>query len=292
MQVDMDLLNDLKNILQQEMESLGYSVKADEDYYSVTLQYYNIPWRKLSSVVRVCLLSDKLQASGLLGQYRDAVDRMIAASQAGQDLTPFMSSRINKPRFNDLLWNDWGITHFHLGNQNSDGTISRTSDLLFVFPTETHLHLIDIRTHESFEEFEFVEILHRNWPQAIAHYKEVLASNVQPKPKTELFQIARNANVKFSLPIEVSDGTVYHPPGGGYMTSGVSIQVVRQAHRRLNILGSLCRQIEENSLSIAQTIEEATGIQLAHLRLSLKHDGQRYMILEEQTNCAIWSGEL
>lgn len=57
----------------------------------------------------------------------------------GDDVTPHLSSNILNDTYEDYLLNDWGIHHFHLGQNISDGFAGRTGPLLFALITNSNV---------------------------------------------------------------------------------------------------------------------------------------------------------
>ena len=51
----------------------------------------------------------------------------------GESVVPSLSRKIRDLSYNDLLFDDWGIHHFHLGtNIEGDGFVNRTGPLLYI----------------------------------------------------------------------------------------------------------------------------------------------------------------
>jgi hypothetical protein len=126
--------------------------------------------------------------------------------------------------FNDSLLNDWDIHHFHLGTvSDQSGFIQRTGPLLFARVTDTHFYLIDVPHHGDWTQQRLVEIMHNNWPDSLSDHCIPGALGLEYRPSDDDIRDLRRAGV--DIAIQVSDGTVYHSMGGGYTTSGLSVDV-------------------------------------------------------------------
>jgi hypothetical protein len=64
-----------------------------------------------------------------------AIDRIATELRIGGDLSPWLSGSIHKKKADpkaDLMFNDWQVNHFHLGEVFiTPDTIQRSGDLLF-----------------------------------------------------------------------------------------------------------------------------------------------------------------
>ncbi|WP_165682119.1 hypothetical protein [Metapseudomonas otitidis] len=147
--------------------------------------------------------------------------------EKGDDLRPHLSrghlSHANK----DPLLDDWGVHHFHLGQAPSPRNpqlVERTGPLVFAYLSRDVFYAIGIYGHcpVPWSKQELVEILHRNWPEAIAHYRvldipgEVLTEEARTRTR-------KRGALSFTT---MSDGTVYLPLSGGVTHSGQAIHSV------------------------------------------------------------------
>jgi hypothetical protein len=154
--------------------------------------------------------------------------------------------------FDDMLLNDWGLHHLHLGTTlESDGFMTRTGPVLFVRFTDTIAYLVAILPHGAWTRQELVLILHRNWPEAISRFHLKGLAGVEPQVSDDEVRQLRKAGVLVFL--EIEPGVVYAPIGGGYSTLRTSINVVTDYDR---IVSSL-RRYEDKVRELAPRFEAA-----------------------------------
>jgi hypothetical protein len=230
-----------------------------ERIFWICVKYYSARKRKISKARRTVLRSPELNAMVLTADQESALNRIEADSKAGADLTPYLSTQITRLSNNDALLNDWGIHHLHLGAPALP-FVKRTGPVLFVRVHQMTLLFLTILDHspgcEPWIEEELIEIIHRNWPEVIARYRPpgvVAGSARSPGSRSKM----REAGL--TVLTMTKDGTIYVPPGGGYMQSGDSTDAVRLANRLLTHITELGRQCVDGEDSVNQSIRQAGG---------------------------------
>lgn len=174
-----------------------------------------------------------------------------SAVKSGKELKPFLSTLTKHLSEKDLLINDWGIHHFHLGMElRKDGYSKRTGPLIFAKVMPDTIYFIQILPHGSWYKADLIEIIHNNWPDLIAHYKCTLSSlYFTEKQKENLRDKHANAT------ISTQDGTTYLPPGGGFVGSGLNIQDVILTDNILNRITLLEKEIKKNKIVICKKLK-------------------------------------
>ncbi len=163
---------------------------------------------------------------------------------AGDDVTPYLSKMLLKSDYEDSLLNDWGIHHFHLGkNVDSSGFINRTGPLLFVFATPTDACCIGVFSHGVWSDQELVRILHRNWPAAISTFRLNGVLGLSQISSNQDIAELRKAGCQ--TVVEVEQGIVYAPTGGGYSTAGTSIAATLHSDYYLQLIESMETHVRE-----------------------------------------------
>lgn len=222
--------------------------------------------RRAYSVVRSAALNsnplglDPKYAAGLL-----EIERKLSSSE---DLTPHLSrgilnSFVSPPNRSpnlaqrgdlDLLLNDWGLHHLHLGTQiESDGFVERTGPLLFAAIIGQQAYLIDIKPHGAWVDTELIATSVREWPHAhiALEMKGVLGLSYYPTDGER--KKLRQAGI--NCPIEV-DGKFYLPRMG-LSTAGTSLQAVRKSDRLRATVQDFCRRWETNPGEILDSVRSA-----------------------------------
>ncbi len=218
--ISIDILRDLVSIFRQELTTFGYkksdvdSIVGDDELIRV---YYGVQRRLVSPVPRNLHSSKSLACPPEHASILASLERMI---ENGDNITPYLSTKIKTLNYNDLLLNDWGVHHLHLGaNIKSDGFAERTGALLYCYFEEKNAYLINIFDHNDFTAQILIQTVHNNWPEILSG---VQINGVKGDKLTdEQIRTLRNNNLNYAL--EMEDGKVYVPPGGGITCSGSNI---------------------------------------------------------------------
>lgn len=209
----------------------GYAPDTNAADQDIEFQFLNVFRRLVEPVPRTVN-----EAAGLACpvQHQAGYDAIKDKMAKGHDLRPHLSRRLADLNYHDPLLNEWAVHHLHLGTAlEADGFINRTGALLFVKFTPEAAYCLHFGNHGSFSDIQLFEVIHQNWPQLIARWKPVGVVGLAQPISNEDRKKLRRANI--NSPIQVSDGTVYLPPGG-MATSGLSIDVVRIADRNRQLV--------------------------------------------------------
>jgi len=281
--VGANFLEDLRIAIIEEMKHRGFSIrkKKQNSIDEVSRIYFNLlkrlPKAKPRQVHRSRELTDKILTDALATVLNTIAD----FSQRGNSLQPFLHRLLEHSDFNDRLLNDWGVLHFHLGGvtPESDGYVSRSNDLLFAFVTDTDFYMLDIMSHPpldrlppaststSWAAHELIEVLHRNWPAVIARYR------VPDEGMGHLLSDAERADMRAGGVVactKLADGTVYFPPGGGYMTTGLSKNVLVESDKLLDYMQTLERDMRSRAEDYIDVIVNSTGKSFNRLNYRLR----------------------
>lgn len=245
--IEIDLYRDWVAHLRNELSGFGYSLDSYEDE-EVVHTFLNLLKRLVSPVPRRVLKSREFQCPEDLRQGLSDVERIITQGQA---LTPYLSRLIRRPDYDDPLLNHWGIHHIHLGTvMESDGFIKRTGPVLFCRFDEANAYLISVLPHGSWAKQEMVGVLHRNWSDSIKQFRLNGVNGLARPVSDQDVQTLRKRSVNSM--VEIEEGVVYVPMGGGFATSGISVDVVRHADYCRGRLSSMQQSVIDNIAEIAK----------------------------------------
>lgn len=189
---------------------------------------------------------------------RLGLDNLVDNIQLGKDLTPHLSRQIKNLNTVDGLLNDWGIHHLHLGIEiETDGFAKRRGELLYVFFNDTDAYLIQIMDHHSFSKKELLRILHKNWPSLIDRYLLKGITSFSPNPTDNEIRELRDAGI--TALIQIEEGAVYAPAGGGINSAGTSTRAIMVSDRYYNQINLYEQHIKENFYLYLRKIKEAIG---------------------------------
>jgi hypothetical protein len=267
MHVEANFLEDLRVALVARLRRAMFKVSNKVTVEAACAAYFNLQKRYIPRGARLVLRSRKIASAPYPKWISAALGRIAAISDGGGDLNPYQSDTLRKPTLNDALLNDWGIHHLHLGEPNSSGYFTtRTSELLYVLVGSEHLYFIDVRHHgASFTDKELLEIVHQDWPEAIASYRAPGASRVSLTDDQRRRLRKKNAQTL----VEMSDGTVYIGPGGGMMADGSSFEVRLRADRLMGAVHGQQELYVREASAIRNALLAQRNVNLDRLKLRL-----------------------
>ena len=256
-------------------------------------RYLNLRRRLVSPGPRTVLLAHEFTCPPDLAGDFELVRRKI---EVGEDLRPHLSRGFMNLDSHDMLLNDWGIHHLHLGTEmEPDGFVTRTGPVLFVRFAATAAYLLSVHEHGSWARQDFVRVLHRNWPDSISMWRLRgvlgLATEVTDEDISKLRSIKipgeKKKRAAVSTFVEVEPGVVYAPIGGGYSTAQTSIVVVRDCDRLLDALQGYEDAVRDR---IPAFLNEAQsqGLPIGdELSFKLRKVGNHVVAIEENTKAVL-----
>ena len=212
MKMIIDLKKDLNNIFKCLFIENGFKIDGvkDDDF---VLAYLNFFRRRVSSGKRVMYLSDCFKCPDSLCK---AWRKFRCCVEDGNDIAIYQSKQIVDLTKKDILLNDWGIYHFHLGEELDKGWIKRTDELVFAIVKPDAFYTIGIFKHGDWTNKDLLEIVHRNWPELLKRFR-CRSLNVESLDNDKM-KILRKKGYNFFVRME--DGTSYSPPGYGHVATG------------------------------------------------------------------------
>ena len=224
----LDFIRDWHQHVVAELARLGYAVDATESIEALTYKYYNVARRRILSQPRQIF---EARVFVCPQQHGGGYAALKAKIIAGDDINPNLSKRLLSAEYEDLLLNDWGIHHFHLGDTKVRGFVERTGPLLFAYVAQDAVYCIAVRDHQAFSEKALLAILHENWPDVLARFRMRGVISVDVEYTDAERAVLRNAGIQTL--VQVVPGVVYYAPGGGYTSAGTSLAAQMWTNRRL-----------------------------------------------------------
>ncbi len=272
--VEADFLRDLKEGLLLLLRARGWDVSNDLDVNEIAYQFYNANICRIDQRPRRVLWSSALSGrTDLSPSIVLALHRIAAHSVAGDDLLPFLSTRLRRARTADHLLFDWGIYHLHLDIPNDErpapeGFAWRTSELLFVLVSEDTLYFVDVKDHDSFEDEALLECVLESWPDLLEPYRVRATLYVGESRMTAAERKAARAG-GVTMFVQLSDGLLYRPMGGGVRTDKTGSSARDAASSLQDKALRLQQRVHAERAAIRSQVRARTGIDLATLPLKL-----------------------
>lgn len=266
MKTTLDLRGNWRDLLRDKLRAVGYDDVDTIPEDKIEFAYFNLLRRLPTPSPRRVHVAPTLSCPD---HVRTGYDAVVGKMKQGDNLRPHLSTLLAKLDFNDALLNDWGILHLHLGtapHPSKSGFLSRTSELLYAYFVGEDVYLLDVRDHGSFADKELLEVLSTAWPHLTETSKltSVLPSGFDPTP--DELKTLRSKGI--NMPLNMG-GAVHVGPGGGYATSGMSLQVVREADRWASSICDAERLLREQKSDLEDGYRSAGQDPPDELKLSL-----------------------
>ena len=165
--IQMDLFHDYCDMARHRLRTAGYADVLGESDDDALRRFLNILHRRVPVARRK---THKTNAMSVPVDQQAGFDQLIMTSESGGDLRSYQSTLLQRPAFSDLMLNDWGFQHFHMGvgpHPKIAGFQERTGPLVFAIVTDTDLYCIAIGDHNSFEDRKLLDIVHEEWPDLL-----------------------------------------------------------------------------------------------------------------------------
>jgi len=233
-----DFERDLYDIYKSKLLNTGLEFKDDfaKDTFGLLVQYFNFRKRVIDQRKR------KIHYSSIFNcpyEYEETLEEIEHRLREGKSTFRYLSTNIKKLEYNDLMLNDWGIYHFHLGDdalKSDPKFIKRTGPLLYLRIDDSNAYFINIMEHKEWENIDILKLLHSNWPESISEFRTDRICDVCGDfSKKGIINLRRKKGTSL---YPMGDGTVYAFVGGGYMSSGHSIEVINLAEYVLEVAGT------------------------------------------------------
>lgn len=254
------LQDKVMNYITNELASKNFNINTNQSYDNYLFDYVNFvnkthfidkKWNIIESPSLNCPSNVKNGFELLKDNLRNGIN-----------IASYLSKGYLKP-YDDMLLNDWGIHHFHLGeSMEKDGFIKRTDELAFVIFNDDNAYIIAIQKHGNWANQKFIEEIDKNWPNIIEHSLAKNAESLSFSPTNEMQEQFRKLGL--ISPIQLSNGKIYLPIGGGYNINGSGMfvnfsmtNIYRNIHNYANIVEK--ENLDINKVKLSKMIFECSS---------------------------------
>ena len=261
--IEMDLCEDYSEMVQSWMKEHG--VQSDKSGEDLWYDFFNLQKKSVRPQKRTVHYSKEFACPP---EVELGLKLLVQKFDNGEDVSQHLSKDAASPSEFDGLLYDWGIYHFHLGKtiDHQTGRIERTGPVLFAKIDNENVYCINVYSHgknvqQPWAKQDLLKIIHNNWPQTIAKWKLPDGIELCPEsitlPSDSQYAFLRRSGI--STAIFVDKGIAYISPGGGYMSTGHSQEIVLYCQRVHNTLKHCELHIGNSITSLVKQIEEITG---------------------------------
>ena len=274
----LDFVSDWVEFMRLRLESAGYELPADVSPGKLPLLYFSACQRGVAQRRRRVQRPRHFNCPAVL---KAGLSEFTECAERGGSLNRYQSRRITLADKKDLLLFDWGIHHFHLGTERlkkDPRFVARTNDLLFARVTEDTVYILGIAAHGNWARKCLIEIIHTNWPETIVMHR-VSATGLERK-LTDADHHALQKGGGYVM-VELTDGTIYAPPGGGTTSSRDSIRAVRARDRTLAEIKQIEKQAAARVDDWLMQVRQAGHVPADPPRFRLVIQEPRFYALDE-----------
>jgi hypothetical protein len=281
---ELDLYQDWSDALVARLVTAGFTVPPTLNSRECALAYFNVLYRAIPVRPRRFQYPAGFQCPAV---HFNGLQLLETASQAGDNLMPWQSKTVVNAGFIDELYFDWGIQHFHLGehaDHNDPRFVARSAQVLLGIVHDDDVYCIDVREHGPkrpmlWVERDLLEIVERSWPDLIRPWLTT-GRNLFPPYDEEEYNRLRRAGI-FQM-VELRNGNIYAPPGGGMTTGKVGLNVLRLHDYHARNLGVLYQRIGEQRERIEADLRNA-GARGSTFGLCLRDAPDAWELVEPQS---------
>jgi hypothetical protein len=266
----MNFFQSLASILRSELNGKGYRIPAGWGDSEIAEGYVNLVRRQVPASPRQVHKTIELHCPP---EVTVGFAELVRKIEAGEPLKPHQSRTLKKPSYNDGLFTDWGIQHFHLGTVvQSDGFVERTGPVLFGLCKGQNFYAIQIYEHGAWAKPEVVQLVRSNWPDVTAPFELKGVKPIMPELGEQEIADFRKAGV---MHIVQADGVFVYPMGGGVVSTGDSAKMVEDVSN----LRANCRELEVLAQNMLKSDPTLAGVKEADL--ALKRSGKILVVSDQ-----------
>jgi hypothetical protein len=279
--VEIDLVHDWNEFLISQFKRFPF---LDESEYlnipvdKLSILYFNWFYRLIQPVKRKVHYSKEFICPANL---KAGLKEVVRKIQSGHELIAHQSRNLKKLKFNDGLFNDWGLQHLHLGTEiEEDGFVTRNGDVLYILFDNENAYLIQVMDHKSFSKLELMRIVHRNWPETISKHRAVGFDSLAYEITDNDVHLSRKEGSNIFIEV---DGIIYFPTGGGITSSKKSVSALRHSDFYFFRVKNIEKKIKTNLNQYVQDAIETLGYRPKIMQFKLRiHDDNAYVVVSRE----------
>jgi hypothetical protein len=260
---------DLRTLITADFRSVSIP-----DLHAAFLNWLHYKARRVPALPRAVYMSTEV--TSLLPTYA-AISKIAFALRNGFEVEHWLSDAKTR-RANhaaDLMFNDWQISHFHLGDFfQTPSVVRRTGPLLFAHISAAEATLLDVQLHGAWTSTVLLEILLRTNPRALEKYE---AKGITPSQLTdEQYKNLRANGANAAIAV---NGRAFMP-GMGLMSSRHSMRLVLYADHLRRWVQDLSTKFQADQVptELKAAIYRSLGVPV---RMGVIYSGGALLIIDK-----------
>lgn len=288
--INLNLIDQFNLFLKSRLEEMG--VTEGFKLEDACFQYLNLKQRLVDPLPRKVHFSKQFDCPSNL---KEGLNLIKVKIEKGEDITPHLSGKFKDLNYQDMMLNDWGIHHLHLGTKLDEktGLVKRTGPILYVKFDNDNAYFIQVMKHGEWANDEIIKIIHTNWPESIKDYR-LRSISIPEEHNLTKKQRAKFRDAGITTVVKVTKDIIYAPLGGGYVSSGHSLNNVRQCDSAKNNLNIMEQNVRDNFSRYEAAILEHTGYNGNRFDfiLEISDMDNKVHITEKNSGARIYLGKL
>ncbi len=208
--------------------------------------------------------------------------------RSGGDITPYFNRAASDLSKYDDLFSDWGILHFHLGDDFIQGEhlVKRGDPVLFAYLHHDTVYFIDIYKHGHWTDFGVIQTMYDNWPEIIEPFIIPGAvSLTYDVTSSDLGELRKCGVVTFfTIKGENNNNICLMPPGWGLNAARGSTRDTREYMNACNKLSLVQLDLISKEKQIELDMKSKGIIQIQEISLELIRFNQNNLYLFDSTH--------
>ncbi len=260
MSLKLDLRGDFYKCVENEVQRLkadGFKFSSKEKDVSYIAEFYNLIERIPVPRPRKILKAKTFSCPKELQKNLEVLENKIVK---GETITNYLSKKIIDAHFSDSMLYDFGITHLHLGKEETskdEPFAERTGKILYCFLTDDVAYFLTVDEHEKWSDIKLMEIIKDNFPELLKSHKiEGLELGREITNEER-----ENFHKHHIVPMLQIDKEMFTPIGGGVTLNGLSLRGMLTAINQLRFLDYL----EKEVLSIYNANKESIILETGNI---------------------------
>src|ERR1700722_2762821 len=170
--VAVDFWADYAANIKQLLLSHGVSMSGAETDNEIVHALFNRLGRQITATPRVVHQPPGFSIPPQFTGCEVAIAEIKRDIEAGVELMPRVSRKVQDWEYVDAMLADFDIQHFHLGTTlDADGFYARGAPLLYVRFDDANAYFAMVAGHGEWANVALLEIIHANWPASIERYR-------------------------------------------------------------------------------------------------------------------------
>jgi len=221
----LNLQRDYKNVILRKIDEKGLKISEKQDVEIRIIHYYAYLRKKAFEGPHKVVKSKEFLCPDEVKKGFEKLENII---KNGGDIAPYFNRTAADLTKYDDMFSDWGIMHFHLGDELIPGEnlVKRGNPVLFAYMHDECVYFLNIFKHGHWSDKEVIQLMYNNWPELLERYLVPEVRSISYEPTSKDIKKLRESGTMYFFDIYDSKGDKLFlvPPGLGMNTARSSIK--------------------------------------------------------------------